>query len=164
MRTAVSKSPNYYRILGVTPVASEDEIRRAYRGLAKHYHPDTMPPEKRDWAREQMARINAAYQVLHNPQRRAEYDRQRGYDKPLPAPATAQPAANHTQRHRGRERLRRQQSQRWRTAAAFCTMLLVAGLILTALFARTTTAYVTAAAINGALLIALLLSLAQVNR
>lgn len=160
----MTKQPNYYRILGVTPIASEDEIKRAYRGLAKHYHPDTMPPEKRDWAREQMARINAAYQVLHNPQHRAEYDRQRGYDKPLPAPAVVQPVANHTLRHRGRERRRRQQSQRWRTSAALCAALLVAGLILTALWARTTAAYVTAAAINGTLLIALLLSLGMINR
>ena len=38
-------------------VCLRDEIRRAYRALAKRYHPDTMPPERQDWAREQMARI-----------------------------------------------------------------------------------------------------------
>ncbi|MBN1934146.1 MAG: J domain-containing protein [Anaerolineae bacterium] len=159
----MSKQPNYYRILGIAPIASENEIKHAYRGLAKHYHPDTMPPEKRDWAREQMVRINAAYQVLQNPQRRAEYDRLRGYANSLP-PQTSSPPANHALWRRQRERRRRQQSQRWRIAATACAALLVASLLLTVAFARTSTAYVVAAAIDGALMIALITSLAMVNR
>lgn len=73
------RQPNYYRVLDVALQADQDQIQHAYRTLAKRYHPDVVPRERRVWARGQMARINAAYEVLGNPARRAAYDRQQGY-------------------------------------------------------------------------------------
>ena len=51
-----------YRELGVNPDASDEEIKRAYRALAKKYHPDANPKEEN--AAEKMNRINAAYAML----------------------------------------------------------------------------------------------------
>jgi DnaJ-class molecular chaperone len=73
---------NYYRILNVALSADQAQIQHAYRTQAKRYHPDRVPPEHRDWARAQMARINAAYEVLGDPARRAAYDRTQGYTAP----------------------------------------------------------------------------------
>lgn len=58
----VNKDP--YKILGVSPGASEEEITKAYRRLAKKYHPDLNPGD--DTAAEKMAEINAAYDKLKN--------------------------------------------------------------------------------------------------
>jgi hypothetical protein len=69
--------PDYYAVLGVPPTASRDEIRAAYRRLARRYHPDVNPPEEDDAAaNEFMRRLNEAYDVLDNPRQRAAYDRQ----------------------------------------------------------------------------------------
>lgn len=63
-----------YRILGVSPDASEEEIKRAYRKLAKQYHPDLNPGNAE--AARKMQEINAAYEQLQNPKaRNAAYDR-----------------------------------------------------------------------------------------
>jgi curved DNA-binding protein CbpA len=63
---------NYYRALEVTPLASSDEIQRAYRALARRFHPDLNP---RPGAAMRMASINMAYEVLSDPAKRAAYDR-----------------------------------------------------------------------------------------
>lgn len=60
---------DYYNILGVSKSASAEEIKRAYRKLAHKYHPD-----KSDGEAEKFKEINEAYQVLSNPQKRAQYD------------------------------------------------------------------------------------------
>jgi curved DNA-binding protein CbpA len=83
-----------YAILQVQPHADGDVIQASYRRLALLYHPDRNP-ERRAWAEERMKRVNAAYTVLSNTNRRQTYDRRRfGTSSPRPParPATA-PAA-----------------------------------------------------------------------
>ena len=65
---------NYYHILGLDNFASKEEIKKAYRGLAKEYHPDKRPgnPE----LEEQFKRINKAYQVLSDPVKKQQFDYQ----------------------------------------------------------------------------------------
>ncbi len=67
---------DYYAILGVSKDASPEEIKRAYRELAKKYHPDKNRGDPE--AEERFKEINEAYAVLSDPEKRAEYDR-RGY-------------------------------------------------------------------------------------
>lgn len=64
---------DYYKTLGVDRKASEDDIRKAYRDLAKKYHPDRNPGDKQ--AEERFKEINEAYQVLSDPQKKSVYDR-----------------------------------------------------------------------------------------
>ncbi len=63
---------DYYKVLGVDRQASEDQIKRAYRDLAKKYHPDKNPGDKA--AEEKFKSINEAYEVLKDPQKRKRYD------------------------------------------------------------------------------------------
>ena len=60
-------------MLGVAKVADDAAIKRAYRQLAKKYHPDVNPGNKE--AEEKFKEINEAYQVLSDPQKRQQYDR-----------------------------------------------------------------------------------------
>lgn len=69
---------DYYSVLGVAPTASSEEIIKRYRFLALAYHPDRFSSaESKEEAGREMARINAAYQVLSDPLKRAAYDRKR---------------------------------------------------------------------------------------
>lgn len=54
-----------YKILGVSPDASDEEIKRAYRALAKKYHPDLNPGD--ETAAKKMQQVNAAYEQIKNP-------------------------------------------------------------------------------------------------
>ncbi len=64
---------DYYKILGVDRNADERTIKKAYRRLARKYHPDVNPGDKE--AEEKFKEINEAYEVLSDPEKRAKYDR-----------------------------------------------------------------------------------------
>ena len=73
-------SKNYYETLGVQKTATADELKAAYRSLAKKYHPDVYAnksdAEKKE-AEEKFKEINHAYEVLSDDQKRAAYDERR---------------------------------------------------------------------------------------
>jgi molecular chaperone DnaJ len=64
---------DYYEILGVSRDAAEKDIKKAYRKLAKQYHPDTYKGDKKE-AEEKFKEISEAYEVLVDKEKRAKYD------------------------------------------------------------------------------------------
>lgn len=83
--SAISTSPEkrYYQILGLSPGASPEEVKEAFRKLAKHYHPDlAQTPEERTQREEQFKKINEAYEYL---KRRPISESERSFpqDEPL---------------------------------------------------------------------------------
>jgi hypothetical protein len=80
-----SLDTDYYKLLGISPTATEAEIKRAYHAAAKRAHPDA------GGSQEQMQRINEAYQALSSAQKRREYDAHRSAPPPPPRPRQPQP-------------------------------------------------------------------------
>ena len=84
------ENPDPYLVLGVSPTATQAEITHAYRTRLRAHHPDTRHPPSPQTADEHLRQVLAAYALLRDPARRADYDR-----------ATAH-AANHRIAHKGR--------------------------------------------------------------
>ena len=69
----MAERPDYYKILGVGKNASDEEIKKAYRKLARQYHPDTNQGDKK--AEERFKQISQAHDVLSDADKRKAYDR-----------------------------------------------------------------------------------------
>src|SRR5256714_10367057 len=72
----MAAKPDYYKVLGVGKNASEEEIKKAYRKLARKYHPDQNAGDKQ--AEERFKEISQAHDVLSDPEKRKAYDRGTG--------------------------------------------------------------------------------------
>jgi molecular chaperone DnaJ len=87
MATATDKSKDYYAILGVKKTASAEDVRKAFRKLARKYHPDVNPGDKS--AEEKFKQLSEANDVLSDPKKRKIYD-QVGFYSDNIDPATAE--------------------------------------------------------------------------
>src|SRR2546428_9048365 len=73
----MAATKDYYQVLGVPETATVDEIKRAFRRLAKQHHPDRNPGKPQ--AAERFKEINEAHDVLSDPAKRKQYDQLRRY-------------------------------------------------------------------------------------
>lgn len=76
----MAQKRDYYEVLGVSKTATDEELKKAFRRLAKQYHPDANPDNKEE-AEKKFKEVNEAYEVLSNKEKRRMYD-QFGFDGP----------------------------------------------------------------------------------
>jgi molecular chaperone DnaJ len=88
-----------YKTLGVEKTASEEEIRKAYKKLARTYHPDIDPSKD---AAAKFQQVQQAYEILSDKQKRANFDQWGSADGPAFNPRTPPPRRRRTTRRRGR--------------------------------------------------------------
>jgi len=84
-----TSTQDYYGALGISRSASKEEIRKAYRKLARKHHPDLNPGDKA--AEERFKRVQEAYDVLSDPKKRQMYDQVGYYSEHGPEPGPAGP-------------------------------------------------------------------------
>ena len=95
----MSQTRDAYKVLQVDPEAEDEVIVAAYRRLARKYHPDVATDPE---AAVRMAALNAAFERIGKPERRAEYDRERAVRMPAaPHDGSAGPAASRAANHSG---------------------------------------------------------------
>ena len=82
----MAKTADYYQVLGVTEKAGADDIKKAYRRLAKQYHPDANPNNPS--AAERFKQISEAHAVLSDPEKRKQYDMMRRFGAFAPRTGT----------------------------------------------------------------------------
>ncbi|HZI50284.1 MAG TPA: J domain-containing protein [Terriglobia bacterium] len=84
----MARIKTFYDELGVGRDATASQIKHAFKEIAKVFHPDKNPPEKQQWAHEQMSRLNFIFETLTNPKTRKEYDElvEKYESMPLEAP------------------------------------------------------------------------------
>jgi curved DNA-binding protein CbpA len=93
--------PDHYAVLGVAATASPAEITHAYRRRVRSQHPDIHSDTPQDTGVEELSAVVAAYAVLRDPARRADYDHQRQFTTTIstpPAPSSSVPPATQSRR------------------------------------------------------------------
>lgn len=91
---AAAGTVDHYAVLGLRSDASADEVRSAFRRLARRWHPDSVGTDEAQAAGDTMARVNEAYAVLSDPHRRTEHDLAlRAARRPAAAPRPANGSA-----------------------------------------------------------------------
>jgi curved DNA-binding protein CbpA len=111
---------NCYETLGVRADSSRKEIARAYRRLARRYHPDLQPPERKQWAEKRMKLLNEAYAALSVPHREISND----------IAYWQRRAAEHRRRHQGSSELRRFVARAKTALGILMVGFLIAGMYL----------------------------------
>lgn len=89
----MAQAKDYYEVIGVARDATAEEIRSAYRRLAKRYHPDAHPGDRE--CERRFREINEAYGVLGDPRQREKYDADSAGTKARTGSQNAGPEINH---------------------------------------------------------------------
>ncbi|MFW5759012.1 MAG: J domain-containing protein [Bacteroidota bacterium] len=125
---------DYYQILGIQRNASYDEVRKAFRQLAKKMHPDVNPGKA---AHDHFQKINEAYQVLKDEVKRKDYDARlrtgnfttKVYYRPAQYPSSPSPKQKTTKKYRTRKykkKYKREKPAKWEKVSDFLLFLTLA--------------------------------------
>src|SRR3972149_8553453 len=70
----MANGKDYYKVLGIDKSASEEDVKKAYRKLAREHHPDVVSEKDKEAAEKRFKEINEAYRVLSDAEKRKMYD------------------------------------------------------------------------------------------